>query len=465
MPRITALERRRICFKCVKEEYLSSKIVCTGKLARCFYCANKGKTILVQIIGECIETAFEEHYYPTSPEGDYEGDRDGEPVANIIAEAAGISDEAAEDVRKLLEDKHSDFERDKIGDEGPYDEDTLYAERGKNPEAFMSAWDEFERTLKQESRFLSSITERSLRKIFKGLMDLKTHSGNSVIIEAGPEKSLNELHRARVFQSNQALKQALEQPDIHLGPPPSKLASAGRMNAQRISVFYGAITRDAALSEVRPPVGSQVVIARFKIIRPLRLLYVETLRTVTVTGSIFNKQYGVDLERALFLKILSTRISKPILPHDEPFEYLATQVITEFLASEFKLDGLIYHSVQAGEGDNVVLFHHAARVVAHELPKGTKISVSLYAATEDGGEVDYSVHEEVPEKPILEPSRHYPEAFCENLPWKPHDERKPSLEIDAQNLAVLHISGVKFNTKTYPVFRHRSIDQGRSGLF
>ena len=49
-------------------------------------------------------------------------------------------------------------------------------------------------------------------------------------------------------------------------------AAAGRMNARGISVFYGANDPLVALSEVRPPVGARVAIARFEIIRPIKLL-------------------------------------------------------------------------------------------------------------------------------------------------------------------------------------------------
>jgi len=60
-------------------------------------------------------------------------------------------------------------------------------------------------------------------------------------------------------------------PDRDMGAPPSSLPAAGRMNAKGISTFYGATDPQIALAEVRPPVGSQVAIAYFEIIRPLRL--------------------------------------------------------------------------------------------------------------------------------------------------------------------------------------------------
>lgn len=39
------------------------------------------------------------------------------------------------------------------------------------------------------------------------------------------------------------------------------------MNARGVSVFYGANDPTAAIAEVRPPVGSQVAVAQFEIIR------------------------------------------------------------------------------------------------------------------------------------------------------------------------------------------------------
>lgn len=61
------------------------------------------------------------------------------------------------------------------------------------------------------------------------------------------------LFRARVFQASDALKEAICRPDKHFGPPPARAASAGRMNARSIAVFYGATHKEAALTEVTKP--------------------------------------------------------------------------------------------------------------------------------------------------------------------------------------------------------------------
>ncbi len=58
------------------------------------------------------------------------------------------------------------------------------------------------------------------------------------------------------------------------------------MNAQGISVFYGATCPDIVLAEVRPPVGSFVDFTCFKIIRPLRFLDLTAFGDVHQFGSI-----------------------------------------------------------------------------------------------------------------------------------------------------------------------------------
>jgi hypothetical protein len=120
-----------------------------------------------------------------------------------------------------------------------------------------------------------------------------------------------------VFQSEAKLEDALKQPDIEIGPPPWRSAPAGRMNAQGISVFYGATDSKTALAEVRPPFGSRVVFAQFEIIRSIKLLDVRVLQQIFIAGSIFDPGYLPKLKRAAFLKRLSETISRPVMPDDD----------------------------------------------------------------------------------------------------------------------------------------------------
>jgi hypothetical protein len=205
-------------------------------------------------------------------------------------------------------------------------------------------------------------------------------------MNAGPATALSSIYRARVFQSDEKLEEALCWPDSQLGSPPSRLAEAGRMNANGISVFYGANEPRVAIAEVRPPVGSQVAVARFDIIRPLRLLDLTALSAVSEGGSIFDPALAGRLERAMFLRSLSQRMTQPVMPDDEAFDYLPTQVIADFLATENEpaIDGIVFPSVQAaGNALNISLFHKAARVEELTIPAGTEIQASTGHMGED----------------------------------------------------------------------------------
>ncbi|MGA8183908.1 MAG: RES domain-containing protein, partial [Terriglobia bacterium] len=87
---------------------------------------------------------------------------------------------------------------------------------------------------------------------------------------------------------------------------------------------YGATDPELAVGEVRPIVGSKVLVVRFELLRPARLLDVAALRSVYVEGSIFDPKYLQSLERAQFLGRLSDRFALPVMPNDEPLDYLAT---------------------------------------------------------------------------------------------------------------------------------------------
>src|ERR1700750_901995 len=251
-------------------------------------------------------------------------------------------------------------------------------------------WRSFENSLKTEARCCSQTAVNYLTSIFDGIGELQTRNGRSLVVDAGPGTDFHILYRARVFQSDDQLEAALGRPDIHLGSPPASLAVAGPMNARCISVFSGQSNQKAAIAEVRPPVGSQIAVAQFEIIRKLRLLDLTGLSDVRVAGSI--------VEGACFLRSLRRPLTRSVMPEDDPFEYLVTQAIADFLATEASvpIDGIILPSVHAAGVLNVVLFHKAARVEAMNVPEGTEISASTGRWAEDGWVDDYEVVERVP---------------------------------------------------------------------
>lgn len=263
------VSERRLCSECVGEKFLKEKISSLGEQSTCYYCDNEGKTFSVESLAEEIETAFDAHYYQTSTEPtgieytlskEFGWERPGEPIVDVIGWEASVDEITAKDICEVLEELHSDMEMAQMGEESPFDSESYYAEKRINEGEYYQLWEYFEKTLKSESRYFSNTAEATLADIFQELEDYRTAEGERVIVEAGPDKQIGFLYRARVFQSSEKLKSALERPDLEVGPPSSALAKSGRMNATGISVFYGATEKLVAIAEVRPPVGSRVLL-------------------------------------------------------------------------------------------------------------------------------------------------------------------------------------------------------------
>lgn len=260
------LAARRLCASCVGEDYLRAEIESSGSESECYYCGKFGRSFSIAEMANVVEGAFERHYdlTPTDPspleyalhkEG-YDWDRHGDPSREAIGAAALIDEPAAEDVRKVLADRHFDLELAQMGEECPFDKYAHYAEKDPDDILLREGWRFFENSLKTETRLFNAAARSTLDEIFEDLHEHRTNDGASVITEAGPGTDLTGIYRARVFQSFDDLRAALAKPEEALGPPPPTYALAGRMNARGIAVFYGATSEDVAVGEVRPPVGS-----------------------------------------------------------------------------------------------------------------------------------------------------------------------------------------------------------------
>jgi RES domain-containing protein len=461
-----------VCFACVNENYLSDLIQASGKEQTCSYCNETQETIGIEELADHFESAFDRHYRRTSTEpndfefmmlrdreGSYDWERHGDPIKWALVNAADVSETIAEDVQKILEERHGDFDADAMGEETPFASDSYYEEVKADDIALRQEWRNFENSLKTESRFFNKGAEAVLFALFEGLTDHETFAGERVVVDAGPRTKIKSLFRARAFQSETLLIEAMKRPDRDLGPAPTHLAASGRMNALGISVFYGALTPEVALAEIRPPVGSRVMIGKFDVVRRVKLLDVEAMRSVLVRGSIFDPDHSRRLERARFLGRLSERITRPVMPNDEPSDYLITQAIADYLSSHAELDGILYPSAQVAGGrrnKNVVLFHASLRVEPLEFPPNTELSAHIYAVTEEGPETDYWVSEEVP----APDSPEQPPPEDPGFLALPEDEINPelrsfTLRIDPESVQVRHIEAVSFKTAKYAVRRHR----------
>lgn len=404
-------EELSICHKCVSDEFLRKEIQAEGKLGKCSYCKKTHKITKLAWLAQRIHSAIEDHFYLTSNEPtsfesillndkdfNYNWDRRGELVNAIIQDIAEVGEDVASDVQKYLSVYCSGNFMD--SDEDPYGDEAYYEEYPPDKYEFQESWNSFCQEIRYRTRFFSQSAEKVLDGLFDKLDLLTTFDGKSAICSAGPDTENPVIFRARVAQLRDTLELILKNPVQELGAPPSRSSKHGRMNAAGISVFYGATDADTCIVEVRPPVGSHVVIGRFQIIREIRLLDLNILSQIYVKGSYFDPEFKGRIGHSAFLKSLVGELTKPVMPDEETFEYLPTQVVAEYLAKKVEphLDGIIFDSSQThGQGQNIILFHNSCGVDPYRLPKGTKVSIQhLWSIDVDDYDDSITVCEEIP---------------------------------------------------------------------
>ncbi|MEX0496221.1 RES family NAD+ phosphorylase [Raoultella terrigena] len=462
-----------VCAGCIGEEFLRNCIAKGGTREACHYCAETHTCFSLETVSDLTETAIEAHFYrtPTEPNemeyahlrhtDDYDWFRDGEDIVQLIEDLLQTRRKIADDIQQLLEYRHSDFDADVMGLETEFAREACYAERRKVSTGRLdSMWAKFVTSLKTESRFINHAVSTTLDGIFRGVETMRAHGEVPVIIEAGPGTAVPSLYRARWSRNHPELERMLMSPDRELGPPPHQFSGANRMSARGISVFYGASSVDTAISEIRPPVGGNVICAKFSLIRTLRLLNLPALESVLESGSLLDPDYIKRREQAAFLSTLTSRIVDPVLPGEEDFSYIPTQVIAEYLAdsSRFDLDGILYPSVQLPGAEqeeryNVVLFHKASRVRFITLPAEEACTISygnLY--DDDEWEEDICVTEIVSD-PVASSTEAAVSEITDSLPQE--DRREPAIEIDLDSVSVHGIRAARFEYSSATVRRSK----------
>ena len=482
MSAIQAGEAKRVCHSCIGDQFLADEVKRQGTPVICSYCSETREAITLEILADRIRDALQEHFdvTPDQPDDGYEyflyrqgeWERRGDPVEYVISEMGGLDIDVASDVTALLSEWHG-YRATKDGDgEDPYGSDAMYENRDPNDSDFRYSWAEFRREVRSRSRFFSAKSEAMLCFVLGDLNSYIAENGSPVVREINPGDKDASVWRARTAQSTKELEAILKSPSREMSPPPSMLAKAARMNPQGIPVFYGAMDKFTCVSEVRPPVGSRVVVGRFGLLQAIRLLDLDMLATVHARGSLFDPNYSEQEGRAEFFRHLVSDISRPVMPQDEALEYLSTQVVAEYLAHKVnpRVDGVIFRSSQtAGEGRNLVLFNHARRVESYDLPIGTDLRVNIPHSDEDGDYGAISVFETVPpDSPEEEAQTGTDGRQRRSIRLFEDDEledverfSKPILRLDVESVEVLDIECVTYASSSHVVTRHRQTEEER----
>lgn len=359
---------KKICHECIGEEYVKSYIKKHGhRSGSCSYCLKTRKSLPYGDIAEMMHAVFESYYELNFEPDVYWDTPAGDDATGIIHYELQTDDEAfVADIYEYLKDECNPFRPDEYE---KYSDDFNYVKMDYNSDALDLAWDKMLQSLKSEARYFNQGVKDFLDDLFGDIDTYKTKESSSAIKEI---KTNTMFFRARVFDSINEVEVALKHPELEFGPPPSKIARAGRMNASGIPVFYGAASAEVAIAEVRPAVGSYVVVAPFETMRELRVLDISSLELIShEKGSKFNPEAIKRLEKSSFLRTLSKILTIPVPGKNAENEYLITQAVSEYLSvnNSLKLDGVTFNSTQVSKGSkkskekyNVVLFKKSSSV-------------------------------------------------------------------------------------------------------
>lgn len=441
---------KRICSNCVSDVYLKGVFDQSQNTDQaCDYCGLLVPTIGMECLAEMCNEVIE-NFYEVSSLTDavilYGRTAEGNTLPEILYALLDPPSDAVDDLIELLGEMWFDWS----SHEHQYGEDPSFIEKSSLGRELGNDWNQMEESLRYEARFLNPTASNLLERIFGSIENDKTLFNDSVVVQLGVGSEFDTLFRARGFQTIDAMEDAFVHPERHFGPPPPGKGLAGRMNAKGVPVFYGATKPEIAISEVRPPVGSHVVVAQFKVIRPLRVLDLRKLGALKLKpeASYFDPDTVKQATRNDFLRGLTHEIGMPVVPELEDHRYVVTQAIADFLATHQKLnlDGIIFPSAQHPEkevdnpGSNVILFNKASVVKFTDQQNGKRTQAYLFEHDEDGSRLEPMIWTEVRQDDS-------------NNMWRSRDLPIPALQLDLDAISIYVINGVRYETSSYRVRR------------
>ena len=365
-----------VCAACVGDAFLRAHIE-GQQVAPCHYCANPSECITLRDLADLVHEVYRYHFklgheepvfYEDSDRTWYE--KQGGYPAEIVAEIVQCDEQLACDIVSLLSDKEAyDVAHD--GLEPLYYDAFRYTAVDLHSMEEEQSWKNLTHRIKHDTRFFSESVLSPLNNLLGNLSELQLHNHAQLLPTISPRTGESTFFRARRAKDQVSLDKIRSDPARHLGTPPPGFASAGRMNAAGIPVFYGADSAETCIAELRPPVGSYVATGRFEITRPIKVLDLTKLDRAYANYSRFDPAYESKTTRLQFLQRFEDKIARPIMPDDEALEYLPTQALAEFFRDHYSpnIDAIFYRSVQRGpDCRNIAILGDAANVEFPEPP-------------------------------------------------------------------------------------------------
>ncbi|MCP5245670.1 MAG: RES family NAD+ phosphorylase [Burkholderiales bacterium] len=158
-------------------------------------------------------------------------------------------------------------------------------------------------------------------------------------------------------------------------------AREGRVNTKGIPCLYLATSKETAMSEVRPWVGSEISVAQFKIKKELTVINcsMNVLESDPLFYNAVDQEFYEPSEEEKEKSVwthLDKAFSEPVTQNDDQAHYAPTQIIAE-LFKKNGLDGVLYKSMLADDY-NVALFDpEVAEMLNCSLYKASRVTFSF----------------------------------------------------------------------------------------
>jgi hypothetical protein len=358
-----------ICSKHFEDYALQRFIISNGKVGRCEYCDieeledYRGVPVVTfDALMDVIVEGITNHYGNPDDEGVGYDSREGGYMLDEIYDTYDL----IRDVIMLEADDDSIVQEiiDTIGMKAwcPYNPYTL-AESAE----LRYDWETFCKLIKHEVRFVFFRYPKKLEKDHQTLEPSYILDkigefivGLGMFFKTDPPHLIVKFPLT-MFRARQHSKTDQVTNCDGIGPPPTeKATNANRFSPAGISMFYGSRRKSTAIQEIIDPTKTDelITIGSFKNARPLNLIDLTSLTEISIFDLSKSKYYQPALFLMGFIESISKKIEKDGREH---FEYVPTQVVTEYLrhvlpeVSGINVDGIKYKSALDGE-DCYVIF-------------------------------------------------------------------------------------------------------------
>ena len=355
----------KCCSNCFSDLEIKKYIEEIGELSSCDYCESKQVHCAPGDIGDFIREGIE-RAYETVDDGTgamYDPEiksytDEGDPIEVILKwDLCIFSDKLDDDrIEAICEDLISESgPSSRDVQKGAYDwisaqnlvvRDALY---GFESTPQHSYWEIFKYTCKYFNRYFDLGGHKSSRaKILSSLDGI--FSDMAVNLPKGTTLFRGRLYTVQTGSTVENINLLKE-----ISPPPPSMSRNSRMSPAGTSYTYLASDTDTCLGEVHAQSGDNILVGKFITKKKLRVLDLSVVPSYRVT-SCFSPEYDHSKNwLGDFVEHFKEEISAPIPDEGKDIEYVATQLLAEYIRKK-GFHGIKFKSSLHSGGYNYVLF-------------------------------------------------------------------------------------------------------------